>query len=95
MEIVPIFGMLTGIVITTATIWGFVKFMQGPVGIALGRRIQGHHGSEDSEIQAEVAYLREQMDRLEHQVNETQERLDFTERLLSQGGRPEQFPEGR
>jgi hypothetical protein len=37
------------------------------------------------EVLGEIAGLREQVDELRHQLIETQERLDFTERLLTQG----------
>ena len=90
-EAIPVFGMLTGLGITLAAIYGFVRFSQGPVGQALGRRIQGHAGA-DSEVAAEVADMREQLDQLRRQLEETQERLDFTERLLSQQRPAERLP---
>jgi hypothetical protein len=90
-ELIPIFGMITGLAITLAGIYGFVRFSQGPVGQALGRRIQGHAGA-DPEVAAEVADMREQLDQLRRQLEETQERLDFTERLLSQQRPAERLP---
>lgn len=47
-------------------------------------RAESRQGS--SELHNEVAMLRDQVDDLRHQVIETQERLDFTERLLTRGG---------
>lgn len=91
-ELVPIFGMITGLVITLAGIFGFVRLAQGPVGQALARRIQGHAG--DADVAAEVAELREQVEQVRHQLEETQERLDFAERLLSQQRPAERLPGG-
>lgn len=90
-ELVPIFGMITGLAITLAGIFGFVRLAQGPVGQALARRIQGHAGG-DSELAADVAELREQVDLLRRQLEETQERVDFAERLLSQQGPAARIP---
>jgi hypothetical protein len=81
-EVIPILGMLIGLAITLAAIFGFVRFAQGPIGQALARRIQGQGGS-DPEISAEVAQLRDELDHLRRQLEETQERVDFAERLLS------------
>jgi hypothetical protein len=90
-ELIPIFGMITGLAITLAGIYGFVRFSQGPVGQALGRRIQGRTGP-DPDVVAEVAELRDQVDQLRRQLEETQERVDFTERLLSQQRPAERLP---
>lgn len=90
-EAVPIFGMVTGMAITLGVIFGFVRLAQGPVGQALARRIQGHAGA-DSELAADVAELREHVDLLRRQLEETQERVDFAERLLSQQGPAPRIP---
>lgn len=82
-ELIPIFGMITGLGIVLGGIFGFVRLAQGPVGQALARRIQGHAAG-DPELAADVADLREQVDLLRRQLEETQERVDFAERLLSQ-----------
>jgi hypothetical protein len=92
-ELVPIFGMITGFLITGGLIFGFVRIMQGPVGIALARRIQGRGGAE--EMHAELAYLRDQLEDVQRQLGETQERLDFTERMLTQGRHASQLSEER
>lgn len=83
-DLIPIFGMVTGVVITGGLIFGLVRVMHSPVGIALGRRIQGRSG-DDEDLRAEVGYLREQVEDMQRQLGETQERLDFTERLLARG----------
>jgi hypothetical protein len=94
-ELIPIFGMITGLVITGGVIFGFVRLIHSPVGVALGRRIQGQGGDADDDLRAEVGWLREQVEDMQRQVMETQERLDFTERLLSQAKQPSQLPGAR
>jgi len=83
--LVPLFGMITGIVIT-----GFVVI--GPVGRAIGRVILHLFGVDRQPALAagEVADLRalvdEQASRLESQqreIGELAERVDFAERLLA------------
>jgi TolA-binding protein len=90
-ELVPIYGMITGLLITLGGIFGLVRLAQGPVGQALGRRIQGQTAV-DPDVVAEVAELRAQLDQLRRQLEETQERVDFTERLLSQQRPAERLP---
>lgn len=91
-ELIPIFGMLTGMVMTVAIIFGLVQLTKGPVGQALARRIQGRGGDVDSEVRMELAELRDQVDTLRGTLEETQERLDFAERMLSQGRPLDQLP---
>ena len=83
--VVPIFGMITGIVIT-----GFVVI--GPVGRAIGKVIMHLFGVDRSEglsageLADMRALLEEQGGRLESQqreIGEMAERLDFAERLLA------------
>ena len=93
-ELIPIFGMLTGMVMTVAVILGLVQLTKGPVGQALARRIQGRAGDTDGEMRAEVSELRDQVDQLRGMLDETQERLDFAERLLSQGRAADRLPGG-
>ena len=90
-ELIPIFGMITGLLITLGGIFAFVRLAQGPVGQALARRIQGH-GAGDPEVVAELTDLRQQLDQLRRQLEETQERVDFAERLLSQQRPAERIP---
>ena len=90
-EAVPVFGMITGLGIILGGIFGFVRLTQGPVGQALARRIQGHAAS-DPEVAADLAELREQVDLLRRQLEETQERVDFAERLLSRQGPATRIP---
>jgi hypothetical protein len=63
-----------------------VLILRGPLGRALGRRIEGRSAVE-SIAPAEVEELRVRLDEMEQQVgrvHELEERLDFTERLLAQ-----------
>jgi hypothetical protein len=91
-ELIPIFGMITGLAITGGVIFGFIRLIQSPVGIAVGRRIQGQSGEADEDLRAEVVWLRDQVEEVQRQLMETQERLDFTERLLSQAKQVSQLP---
>jgi len=84
--VIPIFGMITGIVIT-----GFVAI--GPVGRAIGKVIMHLFGVERApalsagELADVRALLEEQGGRLEavqRQVSDLAERQDFAERLLAQ-----------
>ena len=81
-DLVPIAGMVTGLLLTGMVTWGFVTVFRGPVGQALGRRIGGH-GSDH--LEDEVLELRDVVAGLADDVRDTQERLDFTERMLSAG----------
>lgn len=82
--IVPLAGMLTGVVTVVAIGWGLVRTFQGPVGQALARRIQGKGGLPDSEVLAELEDLRGQLEQVQQRLADTEERLDFSERLLAQ-----------
>lgn len=92
-ELIPIFGMITGMVMTLGIIFGLVQLTRGPVGQALARRIQGRAAETDGEVRTELAELRDQVDALRTTLEETQERLDFTERLLSQARPADRLPE--
>ncbi len=86
-SLVPVFGILAGLVSTGFLVWGFVQVAKGQIGDAVARWI-GSQGGQfgNPELASDVAALREQVERLEHQLVETNERLDFTERLLARGG---------
>ncbi len=87
--LIPIFGMITGILTTGLFFWGIVQVARSPIGQALGRRLQGRHGQADADVTADVAALRDHVEVLQQQLGEVHERLDFTERLLMQA-RPDQ-----
>ena len=46
----------------------------------------------EAEIPRPASDADDRLDRLEHEVGELQERLDFAERLLAQGGDPARLP---
>jgi hypothetical protein len=67
---------------------GLIKIFRGPVGEALADRLRGHSaGSPDPATAAEVESLKQRL-------AEVEERLDFAERLLSQGAHGDQLPGG-
>ena len=84
-NMIPIFGMLTGVITSGLFFWCVVQVARSEVGQALARRIHGRQGGMDPEILAELGAVRDHLQELERQLTETQERLDFTERLLSRG----------
>jgi hypothetical protein len=84
-DLIPIFGMITGILTVGAMSWAVVAIARGPLGQALSRRIGGAH--HDGDLAQEVMALREQVEEMQHQLIDAQERLDFTERLLTRGDR--------
>jgi hypothetical protein len=64
----------------------FLAAALGPIGKAVGRRLlEGGVPEDDGVMQEEVHDLRLQVDDLRQALAETQERLDFTERMLSSG----------
>lgn len=71
---IPIIGLLIGF---------FVVFSKSDIGRALAHRIGG--GSADSSVEAELRELRGEVEALRQDLSETQERLDFTERMLAAG----------
>lgn len=82
-DMVPIFGMITGTIMTGMMVLGGVLIFRGPVGQAIGRRIHGGRPEGDAALLGEVDGLRDHVASLEAQVGELNERLDFTERLLA------------
>ncbi len=82
--LVAIFGMVTGVLITWGIAWGVVR------GIKEWRGA----GASGRALEDEVAALRDHMEQLQQQLIEAHERMDFTERLLSQARAPEQLPRG-
>ena len=87
--IIPIMGMLTGIVIT-----GFVVL--GPVGRAIGdivRHLFGAGRKDQSAIgPGEVDEIVARLDSLQQQVGELAERQDFTDRMLTQVRKDKALP---
>lgn len=82
--IIPIAGMITGIVIVAAVARALVAVFHGPVGQALARRLSGRAGTADPDLLAEVEDLRQQLEQVHQRLIDAEERLDFSERLLAQ-----------
>ena len=73
--IVAIAGMLTGIITTGVIAWAIVQ----------GLRARYKGATLSPQVEEELAALRDQVDGLQQALAETQERVDFTERLLTRG----------
>lgn len=61
---------------------GLITFTLTPLGRAIARRIGGQAGSSD--LEERVSRLEVDLDATRHELAESQERLDFTERALTQ-----------
>jgi hypothetical protein len=68
----------------------------GPIGSALARRISGRLQPDDVHAEVEELSTRVtgEVDDLRTRLAEVEERLDFAERLLAQGGPANQLPGG-
>lgn len=75
-ELIPFFGMATGMVFIVAVAVTILRVAQGQIGQAIARRIHGR-GGVDPELQSELGELREQVTDLAHRLAESEERLDF------------------
>ena len=86
-DLIPILGMVTGMLSVAVIGFAVVKVAHSPIGQALARRIGGRAGSDadNDALRGEVAELRETVGDLQHRLVEAEERLDFSERLLAQG----------
>ena len=83
--VIPIMGMVTGIVMFVVIGLVIVKVAHSQLGQVMARRISGRAGAGDQELREEVMQLRELVGQLEQRLSEGEERLDFAERLLSRG----------
>jgi hypothetical protein len=70
--LVAIFGMISGTLIVWAIAWGVVEHTK-------------HRRSGAVPAEEEFAALRDEVSQLRQQLGEAQERIDFTERLLTRG----------
>jgi ubiquinone biosynthesis protein UbiJ len=95
-DLIPIFGMLTGMVTMVLIGVTIVKVSQGVIGQAIARRLRGG-SAPDPDMLEDLSQLRDQVANLEQRLMESEERLDFAERLLSSGsqaGREDPTREG-
>ena len=83
--IIALFSLVSGVGLSLAVILG-------PVGRALGRRIEGRTPADPKQIAMleDLVTRVEDMTELRREVGELQERVDFAERLLAQ--RPDVIP---
>ena len=75
----PLLGVVT---------WGAVRIFS-PIAQAIGRRISG---GQPDEMQHELADLQRQVGELRAELTDTQERLDFAERMLATRREPDRLP---
>jgi hypothetical protein len=82
--LIAISGMITGIITVSAIVWGVIH----------GIRVQASAKARlpDPALAQEMSALRDHVDAMQQQLNEAQERIDFTERMLAQQRTPEQLP---
>jgi predicted nucleic acid-binding Zn-ribbon protein len=72
---------------------GAVFISRSEIGRALAHRIRG--GADvGAEVRVELADLREEVTALRQELSDTQERLDFNERMLAQARALDQLPRG-
>lgn len=83
-EIIPIMGMFTGMVTVVLVAVLILKVAQGHIGQAMARRLQGKSGLLEEEMRNELLDLREHVAQLEQRLADSEERIDFAERLLAQ-----------
>ena len=71
--LIPVVAILIG---------GLAIFTRSPIGRAMARRIEG---APSDQVQHQLAALSDEVARLSQELSETQERVDFAERLLTRG----------
>lgn len=90
-QIVPIFGMATGIIIT-----GFIAL--GPVGRAIGDVVRHMFGAKSKDAPAigsgDMDELISRLDGIQQQLGDIAERQDFTDRMLAQVRKDRVLPGG-
>ena len=72
------------------SIGGVLVLSRSRIGEAIARRISGDR--EDPEVEAHLEALEDEVTRLRGQLGETNERLDFAERLLTRGQEDQREP---
>lgn len=92
----PSIGQLVVIMLGTVPILGIIGWTAvkifGPLGQAVSKRIAG--GTDGAYLEQRVDSMMAELEQVKHQLAETHERLDFTERLLAQERNPEQLRRG-
>jgi hypothetical protein len=92
----PSMGQLVVIMMGTVPILGIIGWTAvkifGPIGQAVSKRIAG--GGDGEHLERRMESIVAELEEVKHQLAETHERLDFTERLLAQERNPEQLRRG-
>ena len=78
-ELIPFFGMITGIVFMVCAVLCVVGVARSQIGAAIARRLHGK-AAESAEVREELEAMRERVASLEHRLSDSEERLDFAER---------------
>jgi hypothetical protein len=81
---IPLAAMLTGVVVVGTIAVTLVRIFTGPVGQALGRRINARSGQPDPDLMNEMVALRSELEHVQQRLTDAEERLDFSERMLAQ-----------
>jgi len=71
---------------------GLITFSFTPLGRALAKRLGGQAGN--PELDERVAQLESDLEAVRHELAESHERIDFTERALAQVREHRQLPHG-
>lgn len=71
-----------------------VLVLRGPLGKALAERLSGRGSEADGALKGEIEKLGSEVDDLRHRIAETEERLDFAERVLAKQKQQPALPEG-
>jgi hypothetical protein len=77
--------------ITAIIVAGLFAIGRGPLGQALAERLRGRSSVDAGALQAQLDEVRDQVELLRGELGDAQERLDFTERVLTKG-RESQHP---
>ena len=75
----------TLIPVTAVFFCGLALLSRTAIGQVIAQRLRGN-ASRDVQLEAELQTLRDEMEALRRELGETQERLDFAERVLTRGG---------
>ena len=73
---------------------GLAVISRTQIGAALARRIGGEGGAHDAERDERLMQLEHDVATMREQLVETQERVDFAERMLAQQKERERLPRG-
>ena len=67
--------------------------LRGPLGKALAERISGRAAERSASAALGDGELREELEEMRYRLHDVEERLDFTERMLTRGQQPRALEE--